>query len=347
MVFGALTLDWFKSYLTERTLQVKCHTDDDGTITYSKNYSIDIGTPQGSCLGPLLFIIFTNDLHRNLVYTNCILFADDTTIYYTHENLRYLQWCLEEDLKIIADWFKANQLTLNIGKSVCRQDRGKTQKLTSSLNIKIDSLSLPVVTSFKFLGIWLDKDLNWNVHVNKLITKIKQNLHMLREGKNFLNLHAKKILYYAQIYSHLSYGIITWGNMIDNMKLVKLNKLHEKCIKLVGLPLLRFREILKLQNLKLGHKIKNPQSRLPIKIKKACTTDVWNKSLCKGHQYNTRNKEIPNLPKGNCPLYRPSFLVQSIKDYSSVPVELKSVENESLFLSSCKRFLFSSLTTDR
>ena len=64
-------------------------------------------------------IIFTNDLHRNLVHTNCILFADDTTIYYTHENLRYLKWCLEEDLKIIADWFKANQLTLNISKSVC------------------------------------------------------------------------------------------------------------------------------------------------------------------------------------------------------------------------------------
>ena len=79
-----IALDWYKSYLYDRSLRVKCHTSSEG-VKYSDNYPVTYGAPQGSCLGPLLFSIFTNDLHLNLLYTKCILFADDTTIYTTTE----------------------------------------------------------------------------------------------------------------------------------------------------------------------------------------------------------------------------------------------------------------------
>ena len=111
-------MNWFESYLKNRTMRVKCVTSDTGTVSYSSRKNVDYGAPQGSCLGPLLFLIFINDLYRHLLYTGCILFADDTTLYVTHHNKKYLEWCLEHDLNILADWFKANKLTLNVAKSV-------------------------------------------------------------------------------------------------------------------------------------------------------------------------------------------------------------------------------------
>ena len=75
---------WFSSYLNNRKLQVRCRTEKDPGLTYSSSYDVEYGTPQGSCLGPLLFLIFTNDLYKNLDHCNAILFADDTTVYKGH-----------------------------------------------------------------------------------------------------------------------------------------------------------------------------------------------------------------------------------------------------------------------
>ena len=69
--------------------------------------------------GPLIYLIFTNNLAKNLSFYNSILFADDTTLYKTHNNLRYLKWNIEQDLTTLMDWFRANKLTLNLEKTAC------------------------------------------------------------------------------------------------------------------------------------------------------------------------------------------------------------------------------------
>ena len=99
--------EWFKSYLNNRKLRVRCQAGADGELSYSSLYNVEYGTPQGSCLGPLLFLLFTNDLYRSLENCNAILFADDTTVYKGHRNLNYLKWCLEMDLTNLVDWFRA------------------------------------------------------------------------------------------------------------------------------------------------------------------------------------------------------------------------------------------------
>ena len=223
------SLEWFKNYLYNRTMRVKCVTSENGTISFSDCKVVDYGTPQGSCLGPLIFLIFTNELYRHLVYTGCILFADHTTLYMTHQNKKYLEWCLEHDLKILANWFMANKLTLNVAKSVCMYFAYQLEtKLNESLRINIDKIALPVAANFKFLGVCIDNKLTWQYHVNQLLLKLKGNTHLLLTSKNILNMHTKRVLYFAQIYSHLSYGIITWGNMLNAGQLHKLEKTHKK-----------------------------------------------------------------------------------------------------------------------
>ena len=177
-----------------------------GQLVYSNHYDVTYGTPQGSYLGPLLFLIFCNDIYLHLERFRCILFADDITLYDSHKNLDYLKWCLEQDLKIVSDWFRANKLTLNILKSDCILFGSSA---TRRIKLELDGITLPFVKSTKFLGIWIDEHLNWSKHVSELTVKLKRGQKLLQLSKNFLSPHALQSLYYAQFHSHLSYSIIT------------------------------------------------------------------------------------------------------------------------------------------
>ena len=226
-----VVLKWFASYLTNRQLRVKCQVASEQNYQYSDIYDVEFGTPQGSCLGPLLFLLFTNDLYRNIENSSAILFADDTTLYKSHRNTRYLKWCIEEDLKTISDLFKANKLTLNLDKTVyfffgnCKNE--------PKPELEIESTTLKPSKIAKFLGIWLDENLNWNAHVTKLINKIKRNMHLLQVPKNLFNEHALKTIYHAHIQSHISYGLLIWGTMVTKDKLKRLQLIQDKCIRLI------------------------------------------------------------------------------------------------------------------
>ena len=173
-------IDWFKSYLSDRKLRLKCRTADSGKEIKSNWHPVDVGAPQGSCLGPLIFLIFVNDLHLNLLHTNSILFADDTTLYYSHKNLNYLKWCIEEDLQSLQDWFNSNKLTLNLSKTVAMLFHRNKTKTAQKINLKVGGVNVPQVSETKFLGIWIDNNLSWNKHLSILERKIKQNRHLLK-----------------------------------------------------------------------------------------------------------------------------------------------------------------------
>ena len=99
------TLKWFESYLSNRKIRVKYKPASTGQLETTEEY----GAPQGSCLGPLVFLIFCNDLSLHLEHLQCIQFADNTTLYLGHKNLHYLRYCVESDLSNIQDWFNANR----------------------------------------------------------------------------------------------------------------------------------------------------------------------------------------------------------------------------------------------
>ena len=174
-------LDWFKSYLHERSLRLKCRTSDSSKELKSTLHQVGYRAPQGSCLGPLIFLIFTNDLYLNLMHTNCILFADDTTLYISHKKLSYAKWCMEEDLKTLQDWYNANKLTLNLNKTVSMLfKRNKTNK---NLNLGVGNIVIPQVPETKFLGVWLDSSLNYHMIINYHIIMEQTRLFVRKQGQ--------------------------------------------------------------------------------------------------------------------------------------------------------------------
>ena len=333
-------LDWFKSYLTDRTMRIKCNINS--KIRYSEQKSITYGAPQGSCLGPLLFLIFCNDLYLNLEFTKCILFADNTTVYYSNKNLSLLVAPVEHDLLKLNDWFKANKLTLNKKKSVCILFRANNSIKTSNLTgIKIDNEEIKFVNNTKFLGVWLDKALDWTVHTNKLLMKIQRNAHLLYRSKNLLSLHAKKILYFTQIYSHISYGISIWGPMASKSCLNIISRTQKNCIQCVNTkekePFLSLNDIILLETLKFGWKVIN--QALPISLQNCALSTPQGHSLEKNHRYMTRNKNIPNVPKASNKLYKSSIFFKGISKFSELTLELKQVRSYRLFVKRVKTML--------
>ena len=195
---------WFESYLTNRNIQVKCKTLSSNNIETSNRYQIKYGTAQDSCLGPLLFNIFCNDIHYNIEYSNLILFADDTTIYASHRNSTYLNYILQHDFNNLQQWFKANRLTLNLMKTVTMSFW--PEQMNNLIKILTIEEPLPSVISTRFLGVTIDNKLTWTTHVDNLITKLSTNKILLSKSKYLINQEAKRLIYFAHIHSHLTYA---------------------------------------------------------------------------------------------------------------------------------------------
>ena len=315
-------------------------------MEYSEYQSVTFGTPQGSCLGPLIFIIFTNDLYKQIEHSSTILFADDTTLYKSHRNLKYLTWCIEDDLRTMVDWFASNKLTLNIEKTVCIL----FQKPGQSENIKLEVGNQTIINTpeTRFLGMLLDEHMNWSSHINNLVLKITRNSNMLKLNQCIMPIDAKLQIYQAHIASHIQYGILLWGNNASEIQLKKLQKIQNICLKYVlpntqtaeryqKLKVLNINSLVKLSNLKFSFKLVN--NLLPTKIKNNCLEDSQCQSLLPSHKYNTRNKNLPNLPKSACKLYKDSFLYKAPRSVMMLNKKINMTTSLNQFKKLCKEVL--------
>ena len=163
--------DWFRSYLTYRK-----QTTSNGSYISNSETTL-YGVPQGSVLGPLLFLLYVNDIANSSKYLSFYLFADDTSIIYANKNLHNLEQIVNSELSNVSDWLLANKLTLNFKKSNYVLFRPRQKCLTYNPSIKaydpaIDALSTLEKKDFvKYLGVLIDYELSWKNHIN-LISKV-------------------------------------------------------------------------------------------------------------------------------------------------------------------------------
>ena len=125
-------------------------------------------SPQGSVLGPLLFLIYINDIVSSSNSFNFTLFADDTSLYYSCKNTKNLEIIINTELSKISDWLSANKLSLNISKSKPLYYTTKHRKCLKEIKIKINNEILKEVESAKYLGVLMDNILNWNMQINNI-----------------------------------------------------------------------------------------------------------------------------------------------------------------------------------
>ena len=130
----------------------------------------------------------------------------------------------------IMDWFRANKLTLNLNKTECLifHPSGKPIKI----ELKLGNELISSVETTKFLGMWIDNQLSWKKHISHVVMKIKQNVNLLKVSNNYLTGSTKRMIYYAHIYSHISYGLVLWGTMTDKTTKQKIDRIITKCKKI-------------------------------------------------------------------------------------------------------------------
>ena len=216
---GGPVLEWFRSYLSGRSQRVLYK----GIL--SDKMWVRIGVPQGSILGPLLFLIYINDLPKASEFLES-LFADDTTFQASSNSLEDLEKYINDELNHAAQWFKDNQLTLHPKKTryVLLNSRGK------ALNIKLEGVNIEQIshtsneTGFKFLGLIVDESLNWKQHIDYLHNKLRKAYFSLCRIKNLFPLKLKLLLFNALFKSHVEYGIQVWGQGTGIKKIELMQK---------------------------------------------------------------------------------------------------------------------------
>jgi len=182
-------------------------------------------------LGPLLFIIYTNDLHNSLKHSKCILFADDTTVLKSGNNIHDIISTIENDLESLHDWFCSNKLSLNVNKTNFMLFFPKT--LNNDINIKSIKLGNQIVervSKAKFVGIHIDDGLQWDEHIQHVTSKLSSGAYAINASKRILSQDNLKQLYYSLVYPHLTYGILLWGSAFK-YKLRKIEVTQNKVVR--------------------------------------------------------------------------------------------------------------------
>lgn len=322
-------VELFKSYLTARYQKVT--TEDIRGRSIASEWSIiKKGVPQGSILGPYLFIIYMNDLppFTNLPTT---LYADDTTMIAHNNTTGELEHTIECNIKAITNWFSRNNMNLNADKTTVINYRLTTVEMPP-LNIQLDNATLTSEVSTKFLGIHLDQNLNWKNHIDNLAPKISSFSYVLRTLRNTINLENSLSAYYAYVHSNLSYGILLWGNATDINRIFVLQK---KCL----------RSIFNLNHIQ-SVKSYFIQYRIPTLIEiyiKACAIYVHKNyedvHEAREHNYNTRlPQHYLRAPATSTTSIQRQFTTQAVKIYNKLPENWKSLPLKK-FKQNTKQFL--------
>ena len=290
-----------RDYLSKRTQYVSYNDSKSDLKT------ILCGVPQGSILGPLLFILYINDITNTSTLLDFLLFADDTTILYSSSDIVSKIPLVNRELTEVSNWFKANKLSVNATKTnymimgtqymTSMEDEG-----VSNVDIILDNTKLQRVDNTKFLGVTIDENLSWKNHIDGITKTISRNIGMINKLKFFIPERILRTLYCTLVLPYINYGILIWGKACKTY-LEKIHKLQKWAVRIISnshyrshsAPLFQKHNILNVYDsykLELGvFMYQYVNGSLPISFNAFFT------KLSDIHKYDTRNKSNYNLTR--------------------------------------------------
>ena len=322
--------EWFRSYLSNRSQ----HTSLNGNT--SDPLSITHGVPQGSVLGPLLFLIFINDIPKCSEMFKFTLFADDSTLSCNFNGMPagLIFDSIENELSKVNTWLIVNRIKINVDKSkfICFSYRKSLQ----SRPLKLGDSFIHETDQTKFLGLILDKNLTFKNHISYIESKISRSVGVLFKLNKYLPVRILKMLYNSLILPYLNYGVECWY-AAPNFALNKLRILQKKAIRAVfNLPfnshtneffkengLLKINDIYRLNLSSHMYNITQAPGSYDISLHPRIMSNI--------HRYNTRNRNSFNIPRYNKTTSQSSFLYQSAKEWNLIPQQIKDSSSYSSF----------------
>ena len=331
--------DWFRSYLTGRKQFVSINGSN------SDLSAIEFGVPQGSVLGPLLFLIYINDLHFSIKYSITRHYADDTCLLIKNKSLKQLKKQLNIDLKILTSWLKANKIALNASKTEILIFRNPKKPINYDLKLSLDGNRLYPSKYVKYLGVLIDPHLNWSYHTKILAPKLSRAAGMLAKMRHYVTPEILRNLYFGIFSSLMTYGAQIWGQYI-NSHIKRIIKLNDKAIRIINFAqydenpsqyykksnILKFQDFIKLSNFIYIHDHFN--NRLP--------SSLLNKYeyIHTNHNHQTRisHASCVKLSNSNTIEYGiHSISGQACRHWNSLQVTIKNLNT--LPRNSCKEII--------
>ena len=218
--------EWFKSYLQGRKQIVSINGVE------SELRELNHGVPQGSVLGPLLFLIYINDLNRCISNSKVYHFADDTNLLHINSCFKKLQKNLNYDLKRLTHWLDSNMISLNCTKTELIYFRKKRSANPTTNKIKLNGKRLIPTDHIKYLGVYLDETLSGFAHYDILSKKLHIANSMLVRSREYLSINELKSIYYAVFSSQLNYASQIWG-LSDTKYTDKILKIQKNAVRLM------------------------------------------------------------------------------------------------------------------
>lgn len=328
---------WFHNYLSGRKQFVY-----QGTVSSRAN-EIICGVPQGSILGPVLFLIYINSIINIKLKGKVYMFADDTTLIYSADSIQQIRNAIESDLSVLSSWLSYNKLSINYSKSAFMYITKRRLSSDLKSDIKFNNEIIKYSTDIKFLGIILDEHLSWSKHIESIRKKISPVIGVLYRIRHQITLKYLKCIYFSLIYSKLQYLISVWGTArLSIIKPIKI--LQNKVIKC----------IYKLEHLEPTRNLYKPRQLLDIntiykfKVLNFIHSVIYNYKHSNlnfevnshKHEHITRQTDMLIPIKIKSDMGKRSILYNGIILYNELPARLKKKLSVEKFKKELKKYLF-------
>jgi hypothetical protein len=220
-----IELSWFTDYLDDRKQIVKHYG-------FSNVSQVKTGVPQGSVLGPILFLIFINDICQHVGISTCNLYADDSVLFCQEKEIALLQASLQSSVNDVAKWYKYNQLALNTLKCEVMLVRSQHRNPSDCLDIEIENVRLNQVNCASYLGLKITGDLKWNDYVTTLCKKISVKIAQMRSLSGVVPRSVLKQFYVSCVQPCIDYAISVWGYTSDQ-NINKIQRLQNYAARII------------------------------------------------------------------------------------------------------------------